>query len=86
MGSQPFAGCQNRRLRPLIDGAPNYRQVRAQMPTLLNTAHIGLQVPNLPVYGVAIPTHWAMREVLDIMGATKGMCILAHLTTMHLDI
>lgn len=43
------------RLTPLLDGAPNFRQV-----------------PDLPVYGVAIPTVSGVRRVLDTLGAWKG--------------
>jgi hypothetical protein len=32
--SDHFPGCQNRRLTPQIDGAPNYRQVRLLLPSL----------------------------------------------------
>jgi protein-tyrosine phosphatase len=53
--SDHFPGCQNMRLLPLIDGAPNFRQV-----------------PELPVYGVAIPTVAGVRNVLDRLGAAKG--------------
>ncbi|KAL3144047.1 hypothetical protein ABBQ32_003847 [Trebouxia sp. C0010 RCD-2024] len=53
--SDHFPGCQNKKLLPLIEGAPNFRQV-----------------PELPVYGVAIPTVSGMRLVLDELGAAQG--------------
>lgn len=53
--SDHFPGCQNTKLTPLVDGAPNFRQVS-----------------ELPVYGVAIPTVAGVRNVLDILGASKG--------------
>lgn len=33
--SDHFPGCQNKRLSPQIDGAPNYRQVRREDPLIL---------------------------------------------------
>lgn len=33
--SDHFPGCQNKRLTPQIDGAPNYRQVRRQGHSLI---------------------------------------------------
>ena len=53
--SDHFPGCQNTRLLPLVDGAPNFRQV-----------------PELPVYGVAIPTVSGLRNVLNLIGAARG--------------
>jgi Inositol hexakisphosphate len=53
--SDHFPGCQNMRLTPLLEGAPNFRQV-----------------PDLPVYGVAIPTVAGVRLVLDTVGAWQG--------------
>lgn len=35
-----------------------------------------LQVPELPVYGVAIPTVSGMRLVLDELGAAQGDAVL----------
>jgi hypothetical protein len=32
----------------------------------------GLQVPDLPVYGVAIPTVSGLQRVLHILGAEQG--------------
>lgn len=53
--SDHFPGCQNRRLQPQVEGAPNYRQVGA-----------------LPIYGVAIPTIDGIRQVLELVGASKN--------------
>ncbi|KAK9839780.1 hypothetical protein WJX81_000925 [Elliptochloris bilobata] len=53
--SDHFPGCQNKKLLPLLEGAPNFRQV-----------------PELPVYGVAIPTVSGLRLVLDELGAEQG--------------
>ena len=41
---------------------------------------VALQVPELPVYGVAIPTVSGMRLVLDELGAAQGLrhqCVVA---------
>jgi hypothetical protein len=49
--SDHFPGCQNRRLTPQIDGAPNYRQVRLLLPVslaLLALAPINLIASYLP--------------------------------------
>lgn len=34
-----------------------------------------LQVPGLPVYGVAIPTVAGVKRVLDVLGAQQGECV-----------
>ncbi|GJP69891.1 hypothetical protein CLOP_g893 [Closterium sp. NIES-67] len=61
--SDHFPGCQNKRLLPHIDGAPNFRQIA-----------------DLPVYGVAIPTVEGIRNVLQIVGASRngGRHVLWH--------
>ncbi|KAG4396590.1 hypothetical protein GLYMA_19G223200v4 [Glycine max] len=51
--SDHFPGCQNKRLSPQIDGAPNYRQAS----------------DSLHVHGVAIPTIHGIRNVLNHIGA-----------------
>ncbi|KAL2661139.1 hypothetical protein AAZV13_03G184600 [Glycine max] len=51
--SDHFPGCQNKRLSPQIDGAPNYRQAS----------------DSLHVHGVAIPTVHGIRNVLNHIGA-----------------
>ncbi|ESW35260.1 hypothetical protein PHAVU_001G220000 [Phaseolus vulgaris] len=51
--SDHFPGCQNKRLSPQIEGAPNYRQAS----------------DSLHVHGVAIPTIDGIRNVLDHIGA-----------------
>ena len=84
--SDHFPGCQNKKLLPLIEGAPNFRQVLPGMPnSLLSQAtqieaqclpnadvHLCMQVPGLPVYGVAIPTVGGLRLVLDQLQAMQG--------------
>ena len=48
----------------------------AQASTKLDTIKrktTALQVPELPVYGVAIPTVSGMRLVLDELGAAQGL-------------
>ncbi|XP_058077437.1 uncharacterized protein LOC131225856 isoform X1 [Magnolia sinica] len=54
--SDHFPGCQNKRLSPQIDGAPNYRQAGS----------------SLRVHGVAIPTIDGIRNVLNHIGAQKN--------------
>jgi hypothetical protein len=52
--SDHFPGCQNRRLSPQIDGAPNYRQVHLLLPVwlaLLALAPINLITSYLPGFG-----------------------------------
>nr|KYP71704.1 Paladin [Cajanus cajan] len=51
--SDHFPGCQNKRLSPQIEGAPNYRQAS----------------DSLHVHGVAIPTIHGIRNVLNHIGA-----------------
>ncbi|CAJ1871832.1 unnamed protein product [Sphenostylis stenocarpa] len=51
--SDHFPGCQNKRLSPQIEGAPNYRQAS----------------DSLHVHGVAIPTIDGIRNVLNHIGA-----------------
>ncbi|KAK7284493.1 hypothetical protein RJT34_19239 [Clitoria ternatea] len=51
--SDHFPGCQNKRLSPQIDGAPNYRQAS----------------DSLHVHGVAIPTIDGIRNVLNHIAA-----------------
>ncbi|KAJ4847728.1 hypothetical protein Tsubulata_006902 [Turnera subulata] len=53
--SDHFPGCQNKRLMPHIDGAPNYRQA----------------ADTLPVHGVAIPTFDGIRNVIKHIGAQR---------------
>jgi hypothetical protein len=80
----PRAGCQNKKLLPLLEGAPNFRQARAARPLPARPGLAPLaaapgphalgapQVPELPVYGVAIPTVSGLRLVLDKLGAEQG--------------
>jgi hypothetical protein len=56
--SDHFPGCQNKRLSPQIDGAPNYRQVRPLLSpfllvllALLALAPINLIASYLPGFG-----------------------------------
>eukprot|EP00198_Chlamydomonas_reinhardtii_P010887 XP_001700224.1 predicted protein [Chlamydomonas reinhardtii] len=50
-----FPSCHNTKLVPIMEGAPNFRQI-----------------PNVPVYGVAIPTVTGLRSALNAVGANKG--------------
>lgn len=53
--SDHFPGCQNKRLSPQIDGAPNYRQA----------------AESLHVHGVAIPTINGIQNVLDYISSQR---------------
>ena len=77
-------GCQNRTLEPLLEGAPNYRQAghplhlvswRTLPQQILQCSLCMAQVPELPVYGVAIPTVAGIRLVLDAIQQSGGMSL-----------
>ncbi|KAL9435401.1 hypothetical protein AB3S75_021637 [Citrus x aurantiifolia] len=61
--SDHFPGCQNKRLTPQIDGAPNYRQMLFML--------LWSYADSLRVHGVAIPTIEGIRNVLKHIGAQK---------------
>lgn len=78
------AGCHNTKLTPILEGAPNFRKVirleqhalaqhwhSMQMPQMLGTMTL-MQVEDLGVYGVAIPTVTGLRQVMNAMGAQSG--------------
>lgn len=44
----------------------------SRIPAALGAVPDVVQVPQLPVYGVAIPTTQGLRLVLDAMGAAQG--------------
>nr|GMD60850.1 paladin [Ipomoea batatas] len=73
--SDHFPSCQNKRLSPQIDGAPNYRKWVAERSQELcqfgkkNDFLIGKKADSLHVHGVAIPTVDGIRNVLDHIGA-----------------
>jgi hypothetical protein len=76
--SDHFPGCQNRRLSPQMDGAPNYRQVRLLLPPcslsprsisspLIYLASDDAQLLVLPLRGInyPIPTPPASPSLLQ---------------------
>ena len=80
--SDHFPGCQNKRLRPNIEGAPNYRQVHLHHTDFITFvfcfvncfrfnifAFVDCQAEKLHVHGVTIPTIDGIRNVLKHIGA-----------------
>ena len=60
---------------------PTSDRYKAVKQILLHATQLSillLQVPELPVYGVAIPTVSGMRLVLDELGAAQGDASLQH--------
>jgi hypothetical protein len=65
--SDHFPGCQNKRLTPQIDGAPNYRQVRCFFFFFLSSAGVSPGT-GPPDYRLLVSERFAERLPLLLMG------------------